>query len=78
MAPLEWEVVPNVEGYTGLFKTGSKFGLIRASLAAKPPQKKGDSTTVPGVAVKFFREGLYTSVNFMAMFSLQVRGCQLR
>lgn len=51
--------------YTGLF-TGAPFGLIRMSLA-EPASKEGTS---PGVAIKFFRDGM-SSVNFFAMYRLQ-------
>ena len=57
--------------YTGLFASGSSYGLVRFSLAKQPPGsvKPGEIAMAPGVSVKFFRDGR-PSGNFMAMYSL--------
>ena len=50
--------------FTGLYQ-GVNYGVIRLSLAAKPT----DTTSVPGLAVKFLVDG-QPSFNFVAMYSL--------
>lgn len=56
--------------YTGLFKEGADYGLIRFS-SAKEPSKSGFT---PGLAVKFLRDGR-PSANFVAMPSLDGQTC---
>ena len=69
---MQWRVVPNREPFTGLFATGTPFGLIRASLATAPSPDSPESVITPGIAIKLFRDGVH-SANFMAMYSLNVR-----
>ena len=52
--------------YTGLFNEGSPHAMVRLSLAAPSDA----SQTTPGIAVKFFRDGI-KSANFMAMYRLE-------
>jgi len=64
-------VVNNTKpGYTGTWKTGGPFGLIRFSSAAKP----SSSGFTPGLAIKILRDGR-PSANFMAMPSLDGQTC---
>jgi hypothetical protein len=51
--------------YTGIFGSGSQYGLIRMSSAATPTS----TTLTPGFGIKFFRTGR-ESANFMSMPSL--------
>lgn len=51
--------------YTGLFQTGTPHALVRLSVATKPLFGR----TIPGLAVKFLRDGM-PSANFVAMYSL--------
>lgn len=51
--------------YSGIFESGAKFGLMRASLA-QDATKEG---IIPGIALKFFVDG-QESLNIMAMESL--------
>lgn len=69
---IRWEVVPNEEGYTGLFKSGSEYGLVRYSVAGPYEHTKvnGDLGMIPGVAIKLFRDGQHSG-NFHAMSSLK-------
>lgn len=71
IASVEWRVVPNREPFTGIFATGTPFGLIRASLAASPSPESKTSIITPGIALKLFRSGVH-SANVMAMYSLDV------
>ena len=60
------ELIPHPDSpYTGIFR-GASNGIMRISETFKTvPQK---SKTIPGHAVKFLRDGMY-SANFVAMFS---------
>jgi len=63
VAKCTWKSVGD-HPYTGLFK-GADYGYIRHSAANKPD----DTTLTPGIAVKFFRDGM-DSANFVAMYAL--------
>ena len=52
--------------FTGIFKTGNPHLLLRLSLTSKPDE----TTTAPGIAVKFFRDYI-PSANFLAMYTLE-------
>ena len=60
------ELIPHPDSpYTGVFR-GAKHGVMRISETFKVVPHV--SKTIPGHAVKFFRDGMY-SANFVAMFS---------
>jgi len=65
VAQVEWEDLGD-HNYTGIF-TGADYGIVRLSLALEPD--KDDSVTVPGMGLKFLRDGM-DSVNLVAMHSL--------
>jgi len=65
VALVEWEDLGSHD-YTGMF-TGADYGIVRLSLAKEAD--KDDTTTVPGMGLKFLRDGM-DSVNLVAMHSL--------
>jgi hypothetical protein len=69
----EWdEAAVSKLGYTGLFQKAT-YGTIRASSAIQPKfggGKAEDSSFVPGVGFKFFRDGVH-SADFVAMHLLK-------
>jgi hypothetical protein len=62
-------VVTNTETnpFTGIFQTGSKYGLSRLSLGAAV----SGNNFVPSIAIKFFRSNSMVSVNFFGMIGAQ-------
>jgi hypothetical protein len=62
-------VITNTENnpFTGIFQTGSMYGLSRLSIAGKASNNKFS----PGIAVKFLRSNSKPSANFVAMISLE-------
>lgn len=68
VADAVWKVVPNSQGYTGVFASGCDNMYIRLSLAKTPTTGTGGYT--PGLSVKCLRNGV-PSGNIFAMYSLQ-------
>eukprot|EP01097_Dermamoeba_algensis_P001616 TRINITY_DN1605_c0_g1_i2.p1 TRINITY_DN1605_c0_g1~~TRINITY_DN1605_c0_g1_i2.p1 ORF type:complete len:353 (+),score=93.61 TRINITY_DN1605_c0_g1_i2:76-1134(+) len=66
-ATFKWRNTGN-HPYTGLFQSGSNYGIARLSWA-KAVDLKAGTPWLPGVAFKFLRNGR-KSANFMAMTSL--------
>jgi len=64
-ATAKYESIGN-HSYTGIFQQGSPHAMVRLSLA----KASDDDQTSPGIAVKFFRNGM-KSANFMAMYRLE-------
>ena len=65
VARVQWRDL-GTHPYTGLFR-GADHGIVRLSLAKEPDTD--DLTTVPGLGLKFLRDGM-DSANLVAMFSL--------
>ena len=65
VAQVQWQDLGG-HNYTGLF-TGADYGIVRLSLASEPDED--DLTTLPGMALKFLRDGM-DSANLVAMNSL--------
>ena len=65
VAKAVFESVPNTP-YTGVFK-GSQHVIVRPSIGSEIQKK--ESSLLPGVAMKFFRNGR-PSANFVAMYAL--------
>jgi hypothetical protein len=65
VAKVKLDVTNGDSPFTGLFKSGADYGLIRLSLAGKA------STThmTPGFGLKFLRDGI-DSANLVAMYRL--------
>jgi hypothetical protein len=61
---IRWQSV-GTHDFTGSFK-GGEYGLIRYSL---PAPEGSDSTMLPGIALKFFRDGVFSG-NIHAMDGL--------
>lgn len=69
-----YKPVENNQNYTGIFKSGSDFALIRFSLTHKPDisktlAKDAYDNFVPSFAVKFLRDGVHSG-NLFGAFSL--------
>ena len=60
-----WHPSPDPHPYTGLFETGTPYGLIRLSYTSE----NDESGTTPGLSLKLFRDGTPAS-NILAMESL--------
>eukprot|EP00164_Ancoracysta_twista_P001711 GFYU01002243.1.p1 GENE.GFYU01002243.1~~GFYU01002243.1.p1 ORF type:complete len:345 (+),score=128.66 GFYU01002243.1:35-1036(+) len=69
IAQIKLDLVDNK--YTGLFN-GADHGFVRASCANAPSEAGwfSDKTMVPGVSLKFFRDGV-PSANMFLMYALQ-------
>jgi len=59
----------NPKNYTGIFVSGADNIILRMSLAAEPVVTAGEVVFLPGLVVKYFRDGIPSS-NTFAMFSL--------
>jgi hypothetical protein len=55
--------------FTGIFRTGSMYGLSRLSLGARVSY--GDNVFAPSIAVKFLRSNSKPSANFVATFVIE-------
>jgi len=62
-------ITNNPKNYTGMFTSGSDSLIIRMSLAKQPTSTGGVVEYLPGVVVKYFRDGI-PSANSFVMYSL--------
>ncbi len=74
VAKVKFIPVENTAGFTGIFKDGADYGLIRLSLSKKPNLEKSTpegavDNYVPGFGLKFLRDGI-PSANIVAMYSV--------
>ena len=70
----KFEVVPNNEGYTGIFQSGADHGILRLSSAIHPNFNKTKAEEaynnfVPGMGIKFLRSKVHSG-NMVAMHSV--------
>lgn len=74
VAPVEW-IVTNASSskYSGIFKTGGRFGFLRASTAAEAEPDKTDCDPqcafIPGMSLKMMRDNV-PSGNLFGMVAL--------
>lgn len=63
------QTVANVEGFTGIFASGSDYGIIRFSVPLNPVEKHktaplGNDIFIPAMAMKFLRDGVPSGNTF--------------
>lgn len=59
-------------GYTGVFASGARCGLLRLSLTSSPDE--GEAEVAPGLSLKIFRDGSAPSADAAAIVSLEGQG----
>ena len=71
VAPIKWIATPAASKYSGIFKQGSNYGIMRLSSGARVTD---DENVTPGVAIKLFRDGI-PSANILAIDGVAPQSC---